>query len=54
MISDYLATENDPFAQEFEELLGTFSRRLHLDAAKSMKNTVLTDFFRTHNTTDLE
>ena len=51
MITDYLTTENDPLAREIENILGTFSRRLRVDATKSMKNTVLTDFYtKTHST----
>ncbi|KAN0141144.1 hypothetical protein V8E53_000900 [Lactarius tabidus] len=56
-INDYLATENNALAREVEKILATFSRRLCIDAAKGMKDTVLTDFYKTHNalnTTDSE
>ena len=49
MINDYLATENDTFAREVEKVMGKFSRQLHIDVAKGMKNTVITDFYKTRS-----
>ena len=46
MINDYLSTENNAFSREFETFLGTFSRQLRIDVAKNMKDTVLTDYYR--------
>ena len=51
MITDYHITENNTLTRKIEKLLGTFSRCLHIDATKSMKNTVSTDFYtKTHST----
>ncbi len=44
-ISDYIGTINDPLARKIEVLLGSFKRQLHLHEAKTMKDTVLTDYF---------
>jgi len=44
-ISDYIGTINDPLARKMEVLLGSFKRQLHLHKAKTMKDTVLTDYF---------
>lgn len=37
---------NDPIARKMEGILGSFNRQLRFDRANSMKNTVLTDFFK--------
>ena len=47
MINDYLAMENNTFAWEVEKVMGTFSRQLHINVAMGMKNTVITDFYKT-------
>ncbi|KAH9015420.1 hypothetical protein EDB83DRAFT_2232711 [Lactarius deliciosus] len=49
-IGNYLTNWNDPLARQLETLLGAVSRQLRIDEAKSMKNTVLTDFYRVHST----
>ena len=45
-IGRYIDDMNDPIAHKMEELLGSFNRQLRLEETKSMKNTVLTDFFQ--------
>ena len=45
-IGKYTNDLNDPFAQKIEALLGSFTKQLHLEETKRMKNTVLTDFFK--------
>ena len=45
-IGRYIDDMNDPFARKMEELLGSFNRQLRLEETRSMKNTVLTDFFQ--------
>ena len=45
-ISKYVDEFNDPIARKLEGILGSFNRQLHLDETKSMKTTVLTEFFR--------
>ena len=44
-ILQYVANLNDPLARKVEGLLGSLTRLLHIDAARSMHETVLTDFF---------
>ena len=41
----YVANMNDPLACKVESLLGSLTRLLRIDEARSMRDTVLTDFF---------
>jgi hypothetical protein len=45
-ISKYVNELNNPITRKLEDILGSFNRQLHLNETKSMKATVLTDFFR--------
>jgi len=45
-VSRYAKNLNHPIAHKFEALLGSFNRQLRLEETKSMKETVLTDFFQ--------
>ena len=45
-INEFLSNQNDNLSRQLETLLGSFSRQLHIDKDKSMKNTVLTDYYR--------
>jgi DDE superfamily endonuclease len=45
-ISRYAEDLNYPIARKFEALLGSFNRQIRLEETKSMKETVLTDFFQ--------
>jgi hypothetical protein len=45
-IGRYISDLNDPIACKIEALLGSFNMQLCLDETRSMKNTVLTDFFQ--------
>jgi hypothetical protein len=45
-VSRYAEDLDHPIAHKFEALLGSFNRQLRLEETKSMKETVLTDFFR--------
>ena len=45
-ISRYTDGSNDPIARQFETFLSSFNRLLCLEENKSMKETVLTDFFQ--------
>jgi hypothetical protein len=42
----YIDDWNNPIARKMEALLGSFNMQLHLDETRSMKSTVLTDFFQ--------
>jgi len=44
-IGRYIDDMNEPIARKLEVLLGSFNRQLRLDETRSMKSTVLTDFF---------
>jgi hypothetical protein len=44
-IGKYTDDMNDPIAHKMEVILGTFTRQLCLDETRTMKNSVLTDFF---------
>ena len=44
-INRYIEKLNDPLARKVEALLGTFNRQLHLNEAKSLKDTLMTDYF---------
>jgi hypothetical protein len=44
-IGRYIDDMNEPIARKLEALLGSFNRQLRLDETRSMKSTVLTDFF---------
>jgi len=44
-INSYIDDMNDPIARKFEAILSSFGRQLRLEATKSLKETVLTDFF---------
>jgi hypothetical protein len=45
-INSYINDMNNPVACKFETILSSFSRQLCLEATKSLKETVLTDFFQ--------
>jgi hypothetical protein len=45
-IGRYIDDLNDPIAHKLESLLGSFKRQLRLEETRSLKNTVLTDFFQ--------
>jgi hypothetical protein len=45
-IGKYTNDLNDPVARKIEALLGSFTRQLHLEETRHMKNAVLTDFFK--------
>ena len=45
-VSRYAEDLNHPIARKFKALLGSFNRQLRLEETKSMKETVLTDFFQ--------
>ena len=45
-IGKYLDGLNDPIARKIETLLGSFNMQLHLEETRSMKNSVLTDYFQ--------
>jgi len=47
IIVEHLATWNHPIAREIEPLLSLMTRQLHIDEAKGMKDTLLTDYYRT-------
>jgi len=44
-IIQYVANINDPLARKVESLLGSLTRLLCIDESRSMRDTVLTDFF---------
>lgn len=44
-IGKYTDAMNDPIARKMEVILGAFTRQLRLDETRTMKNSVLTDFF---------
>ena len=44
-IGRYIDDMNEPIARKLEALLGSFNWQLRLDETRSMKSTVLTDFF---------
>ncbi|KAH9961394.1 hypothetical protein BGW80DRAFT_1181642 [Lactifluus volemus] len=44
-IITYVGDLNEPIARKIETVLGSFSRQLHLDEARTMKSSALTDFF---------
>ncbi|KIJ90740.1 hypothetical protein K443DRAFT_14981 [Laccaria amethystina LaAM-08-1] len=44
-IRQYVEDLNDPIAQKLEALLASFNRKLCVDQSRSMKSTVMTDFF---------
>ena len=44
-ISKHTDNMNDPIAHKMEIILGTFMRQLCLDESRTMKESVLTDFF---------
>jgi len=44
-IGKYTDGMNDPIARKMEVILDTFTRQLCLDETRTMKNSVLTDFF---------
>ena len=46
IIVQYVSELNDPLAHKIEALLGSLVRPFHKDEARSIKNTVLTDFFQ--------
>ncbi|KAF8219530.1 hypothetical protein L208DRAFT_1339375, partial [Tricholoma matsutake] len=46
IISRYAEDLNHPIACKFEALLGLFNKQIRLEETKSMKKTVLTDFFQ--------
>lgn len=41
----YVADLNDPLARKIEGLLGSLTKLLRIDTAKSMRDTILMDFF---------
>ena len=45
-IGRYIDDLNEPIARKMEAILGSFNRQLRLDETKTMKTTVLTDFFQ--------
>jgi len=45
-IGRYIEDLNEPIAHRMEALLGPFNMQLCLDETKSMKTTVLTDYFQ--------
>ena len=45
-IGKYANDLNDPFSRKIEALLGSFTRQLHHEETRHMKNAVLTDFFK--------
>jgi hypothetical protein len=45
-ISKYIDELNDPIARKLEDIFSSFKRQLRLDETRSMKATVLTDFFQ--------
>jgi hypothetical protein len=45
VLSRYIDELDDPIARKPETILGSFNHQLCLDQAKSMQDTVLTDFF---------
>jgi hypothetical protein len=45
-INRYTDGLNDLTAHKFEAILGSFSRLLHLEETRNMKETILTDFFQ--------
>lgn len=45
-IRRYVGDMNDPIARKMEALLGSFNMKLRFDESKSLKGTVLTDFFQ--------
>ena len=44
-IIQYVANIHDPLAHKVESLLGSLTRLLHIDKSRSMRDTVLMDFF---------
>jgi hypothetical protein len=44
-IGRYVDDLNEPIARKMEAVLGSFSRQLRLDETRTMKSSVLTDFF---------
>jgi hypothetical protein len=49
MIAQYLSIWNDPHARKLEPLLGSLDTHLHVEEAKNMKTTLLTDYYRSHS-----
>jgi hypothetical protein len=45
-IRRYIDDLNDPIARKMEALLASFNMKLRLDESRSMKGTVLTDYFK--------
>ena len=45
-IGRYIEDMNDPIARKVEALLGSFNMQLRLEETRSLKNSVLTDFFQ--------
>ena len=45
VINRYIDKLDDPIAQKLEMTLGSLNHQLHLQQAKSMKSTTLTDYF---------
>ena len=45
VVNRYIDELDDPIAQKLEITLGSFNHQLHLHKAKSMKSTILTDYF---------
>jgi hypothetical protein len=45
-ISRYIEDMNDPIAHKVEALLGSFNMQLHFKETRSLKNSMLTDFFQ--------
>jgi hypothetical protein len=45
-IGRYIEDLNEPIARKMEAILGSFSRQLRFDETRTMRNSVLTDFFQ--------
>jgi len=52
-IGRYVGDLNDPIAYKIEALLGSFNMQLHLDEARRMKATHITNFFERVTTVHL-
>ena len=45
-LSRYFDEQNNPTAHKFEAIVGSLNRQLHHDSTRSMRATVLTEFFQ--------
>jgi len=45
-ISRYIDDLNNPIARKFEALLVSFNRQLRLEETRSLKETILADYFQ--------